>query len=1231
MRLGSAIGFASPTGGGVMQKDRMMRWIVLLFTSVLVSLNALAADPIANDQTNNTVVLSFRQLISLGYSDPDGGNMTFTLLGAPANGTLEWSNAGNYEALTVGAPVAASTWYYSTTETNAGTDSFTWRVSDGTATSRAATVTINLTSNCAPVAVCTTQGIAIASVRCFMNLNVSHPDSQQTRTYTFTTLPVNGFIEHAISGQPPWGIVQSNTPVVGNLMYFYYTATNATGTEYYSWHVGDGIATSKTVTNRINITGNSVPIANNQAYSMAVGAVRYYLGLSSSHPDYWQNQKWQLLAPPARGLLEYQSGTNWVSITDNMVVDTGNWLYTSLGTSTGTDSFTWRMNDGLSTSGIATVSITLVANTPPTANAQSVNLLVNTVQKYLYPSVTHSDFYQAISYIITDLPTNGILQYLDGTNYVSIPQDTPITQSQWFYTPLANYVGRDSIRWKVSDGLSTSSVATCTLNVTGNRVPVAKDIRMIGLPDSGLTVSPSYTDPDVGQTWTASVVGNAMHGNVTVELGNKFTYAPNPGFKGIDGFTYKVNDSTDDSNIATVTIQIRDANDHASNLVLVVVNDTIRPVISNEIDRLKADIEADGYTAKIKDWHLSGSTSSNLWKYLKGEYDNTSQFLEGAILIGDVPKAQTYAYHASYNGYKWFYTDLVYWNMAEYQTNGEIIARHIWVTRMNADDTQRGAQDVLLRRALDANHYYRRGMSRLPSNAYVFDCFNASPNTNTMLEVWPRVFGGGGGGLDPTFKFAPSRTDIDHAACDCFVLGGEVFNETSHGTADDYMWDRRFDKSALYRLIAQQRAGFFCSCTSGAFGGIVNNHIFTRGGGMVLAVGGTDINYNGDFIINETGNYQFRARLKAGDSWGGACLYSYPFTTTGSRTVFYGDLSMRVMASASNEVPVVTNLQAVPASPKTGQPVTFAITISDPDGNGAKSPYLPFRNQVEWFMNGYNYGQNNPTYTANDFGHAGWTNQTHVFAAAGVYNVRVEVMDEWRAIGWKEMTVTVTDPIVTCAITSPTNGAAVYGGTNTPITVSATTTYGTITNVDFYVDGAKIVSVTNAPFTCEWTATVVGSRVLSAKAVASQGTTANAAAVSVRVLANPDANSNGLPDAWETQYFGNTNTAKGAPTADADGDGLSNLQEYQAGTDPTNRLSVLCVSALEFYSPSSEFVIRWQSATGKTYSIHCSTNLVTDSFTNLVIGDVPAHLPENVYTDAVPRPDTVFYRIKLDQ
>jgi len=56
--------------------------------------------------------------------------------------------------------------------------------------------------------------------------------------------------------------------------------------------------------------------------------------------------------------------------------------------------------------------------------------------------------------------------------------------------------------------------------------------------------------------------------------------------------------------------------------------------------------------------------------------------------------------------------------------------------------------------------------------------------------------------------------------------------------------------------------------------------------------------------------------------------------------------------------------------------------------------------------------------------------------------------------------------------------------------------------------------------------------------------------VTLSVTGGADSDSDGLPDSWETQYFGNP--AACDPNADADSDGLTNREEYQRGTNPTD-------------------------------------------------------------------------------
>ena len=61
------------------------------------------------------------------------------------------------------------------------------------------------------------------------------------------------------------------------------------------------------------------------------------------------------------------------------------------------------------------------------------------------------------------------------------------------------------------------------------------------------------------------------------------------------------------------------------------------------------------------------------------------------------------------------------------------------------------------------------------------------------------------------------------------------------------------------------------------------------------------------------------------------------------------------------------------------------------------------------------------------------------------------------------------------------------------------------------------------------------------------------------VVTNPDTDEDGMPDYWEIQYFGNLNRDG---TGDYDGDGISDLDEYLNGTDPTQDTQAPVLSAI---------------------------------------------------------------------
>lgn len=132
----------------------------------------------------------------------------------------------------------------------------------------------------------------------------------------------------------------------------------------------------------------------------------------------------------------------------------------------------------------------------------------------------------------------------------------------------------------------------------------------------------------------------------------------------------------------------------------------------------------------------------------------------------------------------------------------------------------------------------------------------------------------------------------------------------------------------------------------------------------------------------------------------------------------------------------------------------------------------------------------------------------------------------------------------------------------------------------------------------------------------------------------PDDNSNSLPDSWDQRIVdADPNDAIRSiadvnPNDDFDRDGLSNRGEWIAGTDPTDRSSVLNVSALGRSSLVLGYELRWPSVAGRRYDVLRTTNLSV-GFLPLA-QELEASPPENVWTDFTAG-QTYYYRIRVHQ
>jgi hypothetical protein len=92
-----------------------------------------------------------------------------------------------------------------------------------------------------------------------------------------------------------------------------------------------------------------------------------------------------------------------------------------------------------------------------------------------------------------------------------------------------------------------------------------------------------------------------------------------------------------------------------------------------------------------------------------------------------------------------------------------------------------------------------------------------------------------------------------------------------------------------------------------------------------------------------------------------------------------------------------------------------------------------------------------------------------------------------------------------------------------------------------------------------------------------------------------------LLEKWRFANFGTaSNTGSAADGADPDGDGLTNAQEYNAGTDPKSAASVLKINQVQ---PSgSNLVVSFATVAGKTYSVERSDTLQSGSWTAVQSG-----------------------------
>jgi hypothetical protein len=117
----------------------------------------------------------------------------------------------------------------------------------------------------------------------------------------------------------------------------------------------------------------------------------------------------------------------------------------------------------------------------------------------------------------------------------------------------------------------------------------------------------------------------------------------------------------------------------------------------------------------------------------------------------------------------------------------------------------------------------------------------------------------------------------------------------------------------------------------------------------------------------------------------------------------------------------------------------------------------------------------------------------------------------------------------------------------------------------------------------------------------SDGAESTNATLQIAVDSNGDWDGDGLPDAWELQYFGHPTNA--VSSNDSDGDGSTDKAEFISGFNPTNPASYFSITGFERPAGSSNLVLHWPAVEGRLYHALWANSLTGDFST--IVSNMP--------------------------
>ena len=529
--------------------------------TVTVNVTAVNDAPVANADTlaateDTAVTYTAAQLVG-NDTDVDGDTLSIASVSSGtggtavlnANGTVTYTPAANFH----------------------GAASFTYTVSDGTATSNPATVTVNVTAvNDAPVAnadtLATTEDTAVTYTAAQLVGNDTDVDGD-----TLTIASVS-------SGTGGTAVLNANGTVT------FTPAANFHGAASFTYTVSDGTATSNPATVTVNVTAvNDAPVANADTLAATEDTAVTYTAAQLVGNDTDVDGDTLTIA-------SVSSGTGGTAVLNA----NGTVTFTPAANFHGAASFTYTVSDGTATSNPATVTVNVTAvNDAPVANADTLAATEDTAVTYTAAQLVGND-------TDVDGDTLSIASVSSGTGGTAVLNANGTVT----FTPAANFHGAASFTYTVSDGTATSNPATVTVNVTAvNHAPVANADTLAATEDTAVTYTAAQlvgNDTDVdGDTLSIASVSSGTGGTAVLNANGTVTFTPAANFHGAASFTYTVSDGTATSNPATVTVNVTAVNDAPVATNLSTAESYTEDTPLNLTDIVVSDVDSANVTATL--------------------------------------------------------------------------------------------------------------------------------------------------------------------------------------------------------------------------------------------------------------------------------------------------------------------------------------------------------------------------------------------------------------------------------------------------------------------------------------------------------------------------------------------------------------------------------------------------------------------------------------------------------